>query len=52
MNTTRACGNVRPATSSLFPALYADTLTHVRKYVGLQFVHLHRDIMHNAHTHI
>lgn len=22
------------------------------KYVGLQFVHLHRDIMHNAHKHI
>lgn len=28
MSAIRACGNVPPATSSLFPALYAYTLTH------------------------
>lgn len=51
MIATRACGNVPPATSSLFLDLYAYRLTLKAKYVGLHFVHLHRDIMHNARTH-
>lgn len=47
MSATRACGNVPPATSSLYLVLYAYSPHTQTKYVGLQFF-LHRNIMHNT----
>lgn len=51
MSATRACGNVPPATSSLFLALVRLQSSHIiwicRPTV---FLHLHQDIMHNTPT--
>lgn len=49
MSATRACGNVPPATSSLFLALYSHTHTFT-KYVGLRFCFAPAPT-HNADTH-
>ena len=49
MSATRACGNVPPATSSLFLALYSHIHLICRPTSLFMFLHLHRHIM-QTHT--